>query len=132
MGAFSYKEFAQEVTKLADQTNGFVMLISTYPTLTPAANLYENKAEAKSNHILISVNRIVAKSAIFKSSNLVINGDRTVENLKFGWRNLNKKFYFIQDNRDALIKDYKWTNYTIQDFARGVDAINVYTSNFHL
>ena len=49
------------------------MLSSTYPTLTPAANLYENKAEAKSNHILISVNRIVAKSAIFKSSNLVIN-----------------------------------------------------------
>ena len=72
------------------------MLSSTYPTLTPAANLYENKAEAKSNHILISVNRIVAKSAIFKSSNLVINGDRTVENLKFGWRNLNKKFYFIK------------------------------------
>ncbi|EXY18243.1 putative lipo domain protein [Bacteroides fragilis str. 2-F-2  len=55
-----------------------------------------------------------------------------MENLKFGWRNLNKKFYFIQDNRDALIKDYKWTNYTIQDFARGVDAINVYTSNSHL
>ena len=30
LGAFSYKEFAQEVTKLADQTNGFVMLSSTY------------------------------------------------------------------------------------------------------
>ena len=40
-------------------------VVLTYPTLTPAANLYENKAEAKSNHILISVNRIVAKSAIF-------------------------------------------------------------------
>ena len=49
-------------------------VVLTYPTLTPAANLYENKAEAKSNHILISVNRIVAKSAIFKSSNLAING----------------------------------------------------------
>lgn len=48
--------------------------------------------------------------------------------LKFGWRNLNKKFYFIQDNRDALIKDYNWANYTAEDFTRGTDAINVYAS----
>ena len=94
LGAFSYKDFTQEITKLADQTNGFVMFNSAYPTLTPAA----------------------------------VNGGGTMTDLKFGWRNLNKKFYFIQDNRDALIKDYNWANYTAEDFTRGTDAINVYAS----
>ena len=46
--------------------------------------------------------------------------------LKFGWRNLNKKFYFIQDSRDGIVKDYNWNSYTEQDFSRGTDAINVY------
>lgn len=36
--------------------------------------------------------------------------------LKFGWRNLNKKFYFIQDSRDGIVKDYNWNSYTEQDF----------------
>ena len=43
--------------------------------------------------------------------------------LKFGWRNLNKKFYFIQDSRDGIVKDYNWNSYTEQDFSRGTDAI---------
>ena len=46
--------------------------------------------------------------------------------LKFGWRNLNKKFYFIQDSRDGIVKDYNWNSYTEQDFSRGTDAISVY------
>ena len=35
--------------------------------------------------------------------------------IKFGWRNLNKKFYFIQDKRDGIIKDYNWENYSVSD-----------------
>ena len=48
--------------------------------------------------------------------------------IKFGWRNLNKKFYFIQDKRDGIIKDYNWENFSVSDFERGSDAINTYTS----
>ena len=128
LGAFSYKDFTQEITKLADQTNGFVMFNSAYPTLTPAADLYEKKSEAENNHITISVNRVTAKAAVFQSQSFVVNGGGTMTDLKFGWRNLNKKFYFIQDNRDTLIKDYNWANYTAEDFTRGTDAINVYAS----
>lgn len=128
LGAFSYKDFTQEITKLADQTNGFVMFNSAYPTLTPAADLYEKKSEAENNHITISVNRVTAKAAVFQSQSFMVNGGGTMTDLKFGWRNLNKKFYFIQDNRDALIKDYNWANYTAEDFTRGTDAINVYAS----
>ena len=102
LGAFSYKDFTQEITKLADQTNGFVMFNSAYPTLTPAADLYEKKSEAENNHITISVNRVTAKAAVFQSQSFVVNGGGTMTDLKFGWRNLNKKFYFIQDNRDTL------------------------------
>ncbi|WP_455674576.1 Mfa1 family fimbria major subunit [Phocaeicola sp.] len=127
-GAFSYKEFAQDITKLADQTNGFVMFNDVYPNLTPSANLYDKKADAESNHISISVNRVTAKAAVFKSPTFVVNGGGTMTDLKFGWRNLNKKFYFMQDERDALIKDYNWDSYAVQDFNRGSDAINVYAS----
>lgn len=104
------------------------MFNSAYPTLTPAADLYEKKSEAENNHITISVNRITAKAAVFQSQSFVVNGGGTMTDLKFGWRNLNKKFYFIQDNRDTLIKDYNWANYTAEDFTRGTDAINVYAS----
>ena len=47
LGAFNYKEFTQEVGKLADQTNGFIMFNENYPNITPATNLYEDKAEAE-------------------------------------------------------------------------------------
>lgn len=90
LGAFSYKDFTQEITKLADQTNGFVMFNSAYPTLTPAADLYEKKSEAENNHITISVNRVTAKAAVFQSQSFVVNGGGTMTDLKFGWRNLNK------------------------------------------
>lgn len=129
LGAFNYKEFAQEVTQLADQTNGFVMFNDTYPAITPAANLYEKKSDAESNHLSISVNRVTAKAAAFTSPGFIVNGGGSMTDLKFGWRNLNKKFYFIQDKRETLIKDYNWDNYAIQDFSRGADAIGVYSSS---
>lgn len=83
LGAFSYKDFTQEITKLADQTNGFVMFNSAYPTLTPAADLYEKKSEAENNHITISVNRVTAKAAVFQSQSFVVNGGGTMTDLKF-------------------------------------------------
>ena len=126
MGAFNYKEFTQEVGKLADQTNGFIMFNENYPNITPATNLYEDKAEAEKHHISIPVSRVTAKSAVFTSPTFKVKGGGSMTDLKFGWRNLNKKFYFIQDSRDGIVKDYNWNSYTEQDFSRGTDAINVY------
>lgn len=126
LGAFNYKEFTQEVGKLADQTNGFIMFNENYPNITPATNLYEDKAEAEKHHISIPVSRVTAKSAVFTSPTFKVKGGGSMTDLKFGWRNLNKKFYFIQDSRDGIVKDYNWNSYTEQDFSRGTDAINVY------
>ena len=94
MGAFNYKEFTQEVGKLADQTNGFIMFNKNYPNITPATNLYEDKAEAEKHHISIPVSRVTAKSAVFTSPTFKVKGGGSMTDLKFGWRNLNKKFYF--------------------------------------
>ena len=44
--ADSPNEFAQEISQLADQTNGFVMFNANYPENTPAANLYDNESLA--------------------------------------------------------------------------------------
>lgn len=129
LGSFSYKEFSQDVSKLADQSNGFVMFNDAYPAITPAADLYENKTDAETNHISISVNRVTAKATAYTAQNFIVNGGGAMTDIKFGWRNLNKKFYFIQDQREALIKDYNWDNYTVQDFARGTDAISVNAYN---
>lgn len=126
LGAFNYKEFTQEVGKLADQTNGFIMFNANYPNITPATNLYEDKAEAEKHHISIPVSRVTAKSAVFTSPTFKVKGGGSMTDLKFGWRNLNKKFYFIQDSRDGIVKDYNWNSYTEQDFSRGTDAISVY------
>lgn len=126
LGAFSYKEFAQEINKLADPTNGFIMFNESYPNVTPASNLYENKADAESHHIFIPVNRVIAKAAVFTSPTFKVNGGGSMTDLKFGWRNLNNQFYFIQDTRNGLIKNYNWNSYAIQDFSRGTDAISVY------
>ena len=128
LGSFSYNQFAQEISQLADLTNGFVMFNTSYPESTPAANLYENESLAQTNRMAIPVSRVVAKAAVFKANDFVVNGGGNMTEIKFGWRNLNKKFYFIQDKRDGIIKDYNWENYSVSDFERGSDAINTYTS----
>ena len=102
------------------------MFNENYPNITPATNLYEDKAEAEKHHISIPVSRVTAKSAVFTSPTFKVKGGGSMTDLKFGWRNLNKKFYFIQDSRDGIVKDYNWNSYTEQDFSRGTDAINVY------
>ena len=66
------------------------MFNSAYPTLTPAADLYEKKSEAENNHITISVNRVTAKWRCSNPQSFVVNGGGTMTDLKFGWRNLNK------------------------------------------
>lgn len=126
LGAFNYNEFAQETSKLADLTNGFVMFNADYPESTPAANLYDNESLAQANHLSIPVSRVVAKAAVFKANDFVVNGGGTMTDIKFGWRNLNKKFYFIQDKRDEFIKDYNWDSFSASDFESGSDAINTY------
>lgn len=128
LGTFNYNAFAQEVSQLADQTNGFVMFNASYPEKTPAANLYENENLAQANHISIPVSRVVAKAAVFRANDFVVNGGGNMTDIKFGWRNLNNKFYFIQDKRDVLIKDYNWDDFSEADFTRGSDAINTYIS----
>ena len=125
-GAFNYKAFEQATAILADATNGFVMFNDTYPALTPAASLSDNESDASANHISISVERVVAKAAVFQGQNYVVNGGGQMTNLTYGWRNLNKKFYFIQDGRDNLIKDYNWDSFSPTDFTRGTDALPVY------
>ena len=127
-GAFSYHEFAQEISQLADQANGFVMFNANYPENTPAANLYDNESLAQANHMSIPVSRVVAKAAVFRANDFKVNGGGNMEDIKFGWRNLNKKFYFIQDERDEFIKDYNWSSFSASDFNKGADAINTYNS----
>lgn len=125
-GAFNYKAFEQATSMLVDGTNGFVMFNDTYPALTPAASLSDNESDANATPISIPVERVVAKAAVFKGQNFVVNGGGEMTNLTYGWRNLNNKFYFIQDGRDNLIKDYNWDSFSSTDFARGTDALPVY------
>lgn len=126
LGAFYYKAFEQEVAKLADETNGFVMFNETYPQATEAGSLYASKADAAENHIPIKVSRVVAKAAVFKTSGFHVNGGGTMTDLKFGWRNINKSFYLVQDSRNGIITDHNWTVYAFSDFAKGEDAIDIY------
>ena len=91
------------------------MFNESYPNVTPASNLYENKADAESHHIFIPVNRVIAKAAVFTSPTFKVNGGGSMTDLKFGWRNLNNQFYFIQDTRDGLIKDYNWNSYAFME-----------------
>ncbi len=86
LGAFNYKEFTQEVGKLADQTNGFIMFNENYPNITPATNLYEDKAEAEKHHISIPVSRVIsgvftpAKIVTSKNDSPTGESDFTIEN----------------------------------------------------
>lgn len=125
-GAFNYKAFEQVTAMLADAANGFVMFNGIYPALTPAASLADNESDANANHISIPVERIIAKAAVFQGQNFVVNGGGNMTDLSYGWRNLNKKFYFIQDSRGNLIKDYNWDSFSVTDFERGTDALPVY------
>lgn len=127
-GSFNYMAFEQSITALASSANGFVMFNAAYPAVTPAASLADNEAAANANHLAISVDRVVAKAAVFEGATFVVNGGGAMTDLKFGWRNLNKKFYLIQDSRDNLIKDYNWSSFSANDFTWGADAIPVYTN----
>lgn len=124
-GAFSYKEFDQSVNDLANATNGFVMFNSTYPAITPGNDLPTSKEAAAANPISIPVARVTAKAAVFKGQNFVVYGGGTMQNIVYGWRNINKRFYFIQKMEEGMIKDYNWDSYDISDFARGTDTISV-------
>ena len=84
LGAFSYNEFAQEISQLADPTNGFVMFNTSYPESTPAANLYEDESLALTNRMSIPVSRVVAKTAVFKANDFVVNGGGKMTDINSG------------------------------------------------
>lgn len=127
-GAFNYKEFAQNVSDLTDPDNGFVMFNATYPVMTPGDALPVSKEAAAANPVSIPVCRVVAKAAVFKGNSFVVNGGGEMQNIRYGWRNINKQFYFIQKSDGGIVKDYNWDNYNPSDFVRGTDtlAINPY------
>lgn len=124
-GAFNYKEFEQTVNDLASTTNGFVMFNSSYPAITPANSLPTSKEAATTNPISISVSRVIAKAAVFEGQNFVVNGGGNMQNITYGWRNINKRFYFIQKIEGGIVKDYNWDSYNMNDFVRGTDTIPV-------
>lgn len=126
-GAFNYKEFGQSVSDLTDATNGFVMFNASYPSITAAGSLSTDKEAASANPISIPVSRVIAKAAVFKSQNFVVNGGGTMQNITYGWRNINKQFYFIQKIDAGLVKDYNWDSYITSDFVRGSDTIPINT-----
>lgn len=125
LGAFSYKEFPQQVSDLANLTNGFVMFNSTYPTVIAADDLPTTPEEASTSPFQIPVSRVIAKAATFKGQPFVINGGGEMQNITYGWRNINKQFYFIPKIDGGIIKDYNWDNYNESDFVRGEDAIAI-------
>lgn len=124
-GSFSYKEFAQTVSDLANADNGFVMFNAAYPAITPADKLSATKDEAEAAPLPIQVSRVVAKAAVFKGKNFVVNGGGEMQNITYGWRNINKRFYFIQKIEGGIVKDYNWEGYATNDFARGNDTLNI-------
>lgn len=124
-GAFNYKEFEQSVSDLTSTVNGFVMFNASYPTLTPGNALPTSKDAATANPISIQMARVVAKAAVFKGLNFTINGGGEMQNITFGWRNINKQFYFIPKIDGGIIKDYNWDSYNTNDFVRGTDTIPI-------
>lgn len=124
-GAFNYKEFAQSVDDLANAGNGFVMFNASFPAVTPEASLPTSKETAANNPISVTVSRAIAKAAVFKGQNFVVNGGGTMQDITYGWRNINKQFYFIQKLDGGIVKDYNWDSYNMNDFVRGTDAIPV-------
>ncbi len=126
-GAFNYREFAQTVAQLTDGTNGFVMFNDKFPVVTPENALFDTETEAEAAHIQLSVDRTVAKAAVFKGSGFVVNGGGEMSNLSYGWRNINSKFYFVQKVDGGVIKDYNWDHFTVpvDYFVRGTDEIAV-------
>lgn len=125
LGAFNYQEFAQTVSDLADTTKGFVMFNAAYPVKTVAGNLSGTEEAAQNSPIAISVDRAVAKAAVSKGGSFVVNGGGQMSELKYGWRNINKKFYFIPKLDGGIIKDYNWDTYSTNDFYRGTDVLPV-------
>lgn len=124
-GAFSYKEFQQNISDLANPTNGFVMFNATYPTITSGENLSATKEASEASPIPISVSRVIAKAAVFKGQNFIVNGGGEMQNITYGWRNINKQFYFIQKIDGGIVKDYNWDNYNANDFVRGNDTVDI-------
>ena len=125
LGAFSYKEFEQSISDLTNPTDGFVMFNTTYPAVTPGDALATSAEAAKANPISIPVSRVVAKAAVVKSTSFVVNGGGTMQNITYGWRNINRRFYFIPKIDGGIIKDYNWDSYNVNDFVRGTDQIPV-------
>lgn len=123
LGAFANREMPQTVAQLTSAADGFVMFNAAYPAVTPAANLFDSDAAASAAHLAIQVGRVVAKAAVFKGENFVINGGGRMTDIKYGWRNLNKQFYLVQVLADNWIKDYNWDTYAPADFTRGTDTL---------
>lgn len=48
-----------------------------------------------------------------------------MQNITYGWRNINRRFYFIPKIDGGIIKDYNWDSYNVNDFVRGTDQIPV-------
>lgn len=122
-GAFNYKEFPQQVSDLASATNGFVMFNTAYPAVIRAEALPASPEAAGATPITIPVSRVVAKAAAFKGPDFVVNGGGKMRNLTYGWRNINKQFYFIQKIENGIVKDYNWDSYNANDFVRGTDTL---------
>ncbi len=122
-GAFANREMAQTVAQLTSATDGFVMFNAAYPAVTPGANLFDSDTAASAAHLAIPVSRVVAKAAVFKGENFVINGGGQMTDIKYGWRNLNKQFYLVQAVVDNWIKDYNWDTYAPGDFTQGADTL---------
>lgn len=125
LGAFNYREFAQSVADLTSSTNGFVMFNDTYPAITSGNSLATSPEEAATKPIAISVSRVIAKATVSKAQNFVVYGGGTIQNLVYGWRNINKSFYFIQQIENGIIKDYNWDSYSTNNFVRGNDTVPV-------
>lgn len=126
-GAFNYREFAQTVNEVSSSMDGFVMFNSAFPAKTSADNLYpsESEAQAPGAHLNIPVDRVIAKASVSKGQNFVVNGGGDMTYLSYGWRNINKAFYFVQKIENGLIQDHNWLTYSVNDFTPGNDALTV-------
>lgn len=126
-GVFNYREFAQTVADVTSGINGFVMFNARYPDKTLSGELYSTEAEAQAAgaHLNIPVDRVITKASVAKGQNFVVNGGGSMSDLNYGWRNINKSFYFVQKVENNQIRDYNWTSYSTNDFTRGNDALTV-------
>lgn len=124
-GAFNQRDFAQTVAELTDGTNGFVMFNDSYPAVTPSTSLSDDETAANASHLKISVDRVVAKATVSKGSSFTVGGGGTMTDLQYGWRNINKRFYFVQYKDGGVVKDHNWDSFTTNDFHTGADALAV-------